>query len=88
MLKQSNQKLDGIIADYRLCNNETGVTAIQSIHAAFHDRNPALIVTGDIEVDRLKDVDRSGIQMLPKPVSPLKLRTFLRHVEKFKSANA
>ena len=87
LLKQSNQKPDGIIADYRLRNDETGVAVIQSIHAAFHDKIPALIVTGDIEVDRLKDVDRSGIQMLPKPVSPLKLRTFLRHVEKFKSVN-
>ena len=88
LLKQNNQQPDGIIADYRLRNNETGVTVIQSIHAAFHDEIPALIVTGDIEVDRLQDVDRSGIQMLPKPVSSLKLRTFLRHVGKSKLANA
>ena len=88
LIKQRNQIPDGIIADYRLRNNETGVAVIQSIHGVFNDSIPALIVTGDIEVDRLKDVDRSGIQMLPKPVSPLKLRTFLRNVEKLKSANA
>lgn len=88
LIKQKNQIPDGIISDYRLPNNETGVMAIQSIYAAFHDKIPALIVTGDIEIDRLKDVDKSGLQMLPKPVSALKLRTFLRHVEKFKLANA
>ena len=88
LIKQKNQIPDGIIADYRLRNDETGVTVIKSIHGAFNDRIPALIVTGDIEIDRLKDVDRSGFQMLPKPVSALKLRTFLHHVEKFKLANA
>lgn len=88
LIKQKNQIPDGIISDYRLPNNETGVAVIQSIHAAFHDKIPALIVTGDIEIDRLKDVDKSGLQMLPKPVSALKLRTFLRRVENFKLANA
>ena len=85
LLKQKDRTPDGIIADYRLRNNETGITAIHSIHAKYHGSIPALIVTGDIAVDRLKNVDRSGIQMLPKPISTLKLRTFLRNVEKFKS---
>jgi two-component system, sensor histidine kinase len=84
LLHHKNRKPDGIIADYRLRNNQTGVDVIQAIHQEYNDEIPSLIVTGDIEVDRLKAVDTLGFQMLAKPVNALKLRTFLRNVNKLK----
>jgi DNA-binding response OmpR family regulator len=65
-----------------LRENKTGVDAIRAIHAEYHEDIPALIVTGDIAVERLREVSSSGFQMLHKPVAPIKLRTFLRNIER------
>jgi len=75
---------DGIIADYRLGGEQTGIHAIQQLHARYGDHLPALIVTGDIEADRLREVSESGFQLLHKPVAPPKLRAFVNNVMKNK----
>lgn len=80
-IKQLKQRPDGIIADYRLRHNETGIHAIHAIHDLYDNKIPALVVTGDIATERLQDVARSGFQMLHKPVDALKLRTFLRNLQ-------
>ena len=85
LLKLQNRTPDGIIADYGLRENLTGVVAIRAIHAQYNCEIPALIVTGDISVDRLRDVNNSGFQMLHKPVEPLKLHTFLRNAQLHKN---
>lgn len=72
---------DGIIADYRLRENHTGVEAIDAIRTEFNSDIPALIVTGDIETERLRELNDGGFQMLHKPVAPAKLRAFLRHIQ-------
>ena len=82
LLRQHGQTPDGIIADYRLRENKTGVEAIHAIHAEFHDGIPALIVTGDIAVERLREVKNSGFQMLHKPVAPAKLRAFVHNTQR------
>ena len=78
---QQDRSPDGIIADYRLRENHTGIEAIHVIHAKYNNDIPALIVTGDIAAERLREVNSSGFQVLHKPVAPLKLRTFLRNVQ-------
>ena len=80
-LRQSNRMPDGIIADYRLPKNQTGVEAIHAIYAEYHSNIPALIVTGDIAAERLREVNNSGFQVLHKPVAPVKLRAFLRNIQ-------
>ena len=80
-LQQQDRSPDGIIADYRLRENQTGVDAIHAIHTAFNTNIPALIVTGDISSDDLRDVNNSGFQVLHKPVAPAKLRAFVRNVQ-------
>jgi len=80
-ISQQKRMPDGIIADYRLRENQTGIDVIHAIHAKCKNNIPALIVTGDIAVERLREVNSSGFQMLHKPVAPIKLRTFLRHVQ-------
>jgi signal transduction histidine kinase/CheY-like chemotaxis protein len=81
-LRQSKRRPDGIIADYRLRQNRTGIEAVRAIHAEFQGEIPALIITGDIAVEQLREVNDSGFQVLHKPVAPLKLRTFLRHAQR------
>lgn len=80
-IRQQNRSPDGIIADYRLRENHTGVEVIRAIHAEFSKDIPALIVTGDIAAEHLREVNSSGFQVLHKPVAPVKLRTFLRNVQ-------
>jgi DNA-binding NtrC family response regulator len=72
----------GIIADYRLRQNRTGVQAIERIQQGISADIPAVIITGDIAVERLREVSLSGLQVLHKPVSPLKLRAFIRNAQK------
>lgn len=79
-LKAKRKTPHGIIADYRLRNDRTGIEAIQQIHKEYHSTIPALIVTGDIATERLREVNNSGLQLLHKPVSSVKLRVFARNV--------
>ncbi len=80
LLRQQNRTPDGIIADYRLRDYKTGIDVIYAIHDEYNKEIPALIVTGDIAADRLREVNASDFQVLHKPVAPVKLRTFVRHI--------
>lgn len=80
-LRQQNKIPDGIIADYRLRENRTGIEAIRALHAEYHNDIPAVIVTGDIAVENLREVNNSGFQVLHKPVAPVKLRAFTRNIQ-------
>lgn len=46
----------------------------------YHSDIPALIITGDIEVARLTEINASNYQVLYKPVS-VKLRAFLLSIK-------
>jgi len=80
-LSKQDRPPDAIVADYRLREQRTGIEAIHAINAVYDMKIPALIVTGDIAADRLREVNDSGFQILHKPIAPLKLRTFLRHIK-------
>lgn len=80
-LKQKNQIPNGIIADYRLREQQTGVDAIYVIHAEYNKDIPTLIMTGDIATENLRELNKSGFQVLHKPVATLKLRTFIDHIK-------
>jgi len=88
MLTENQLTPDGIIADYRLGEEQTGVQVIQQLHVEYGDHLPALIVSGDIEADRLREVSESGFQLLHKPVAPAKLRAFVNNVMKNKLRHA
>lgn len=81
LLQQQSRTPDGIIADYRLREHRTGLEVIQAIHTEYNNNIPALVVTGDTSVDELREVNKSGFEVLHKPVAPLKLRAFLRHTQ-------
>jgi two-component system, sensor histidine kinase len=80
-IQLNHQIPDVIISDYRLRENKTGVDAIQTIKTKYGPNIPALLITGDVTEDRLVDMKKSEIQVLFKPVSTMKLRSFLRSIE-------
>jgi len=73
---------DAIITDYRLREETTGSEAIHRIRRMWGRDIPALIVTGDTAPERLLQAQQSGFALLHKPVSPGKLRAFLRGVQR------
>jgi len=66
---------DLIVADYRLREGMTGVQAIQRVHDHAGRDIPAIVVTGDIAPERLREAQQSGYRLLHKPVSAASLRS-------------
>lgn len=79
-LKNTEQLPSCIVADLRLRDNITGIDVIGALRAHFNQHIPALVISGDIAVDRLKQVNDAGLVMLHKPLQPARLRTFLQKV--------
>ncbi len=69
-----------ILADYRLREGETGLDAIERICRHCQRDIPSIIITGDTAPERLREVERSGLTMLHKPVDPNQLRNALAAV--------
>ncbi len=65
---------DFILADLRLRGGETGVLAIEALREAVGAPIPGLIVTGDTDPDRLRQVAGSGYKLLHKPLTAARFR--------------
>ena len=68
---------DVVVSDYRLRQGETGGDVIRRIREHLLTEVPAIILTGDIAPDRLKDIQALGYPMLHKPCEPDILRKLL-----------
>ncbi len=73
---------DVILADYRLRDGETGIQAIARIDAALGREIPGVIITGDAQASKLKEIEDSPHHLLHKPVRPASLRPLLLHIMK------
>ena len=60
---------DVILSDYRLRDGLNGVDAIEAIRESLECDVPAVVITGDTSPERLKEVKRSGLALLHKPVT-------------------
>ena len=69
---------DAIVCDYRLRANERGTEAVARVRAHCGREVPAVLITGDIGVDGLRDIRDSGLQVLHKPCDPARLLEVLR----------
>lgn len=67
-----------LIVDYRLRDGLSGIDALATLQRRLPECIPALIITGDIAAEQLREVAASGSPVLHKPVAPQKLRAFLR----------
>jgi signal transduction histidine kinase len=73
-------KPNAIIADYRLREGATGIEAIQSLHNEFGRDIPAVLITGDISPDRIRESQERGYRQLHKPVPAAILRAALNSI--------
>ncbi len=72
--------VQALVCDLRLRGTRTGVQAVAALRATWGAATPALVVTGDVAPDRLQLLRASGLPWLPKPVMPMRLRSWLAGV--------
>ncbi len=71
-----------VIADYRLQHDLTGIDAITKIRRNRGTAVPALLLSGDMTADLLREAQASGYQLLSKPVAPARLRASINALVK------
>jgi signal transduction histidine kinase/CheY-like chemotaxis protein len=76
-LAERQQRLDLIISDYHLASGKTGIRAIEQINAAFGSSIPAILISGDMAPEPLRDAKDRGYILLHKPVDPMRLRAVM-----------
>jgi len=72
---------NAILSDYRLRENITGIEAIKAIEAMLGQEIPALLITGDMNIEPSSEEGIDEYRILHKPVQPARLRAFLKHVQ-------
>ena len=74
-LRKARRQPDLIICDYHLTQHgETGSSAIERLRSNYKAPIPALLITGDISVERKQEAEAHGYEILQKPVPPISLR--------------
>jgi signal transduction histidine kinase/CheY-like chemotaxis protein len=76
------QRPDLIISDHHFSHGETGIGVIERLRQTFDAPIPALLVTGDISVERKQEAAASGYELLQKPVPPMILRATMSEILK------
>src|SRR5579872_722297 len=57
---------DLIVCDYRLLGTQTGIEVIARLREEFNAQVPALLMTGDTDVEQLREAEESGLHILHK----------------------
>ena len=68
-----------VIADYNLPNGLNGLEVIASLRKQLQDDIPAIVLTGDISTDTLREIARHGCVHLNKPV---RAKELTRHIQR------
>lgn len=68
---------DILVSDYRLRAGETGTQAIHRLRAFAGEHVPGILVTGDVDAHRLRDINETGLPLLHKPVDPNELKRLI-----------
>jgi signal transduction histidine kinase len=79
---------DAIISDYRLRDGKTGIEAIARLREAAAAPIPAFLMSGDTDLDVVRQAEASGLALLHKPVQPSALRAVLADALKQRAAVA
>ncbi len=75
-LEEHDRLPDALICDYRL-PGESGIEAIERLHAGLSDDIPAALISGETAPELLREARASGYPLLHKPVQPAKVRALL-----------
>jgi signal transduction histidine kinase/CheY-like chemotaxis protein len=87
-LLELQQAPDLIISDHHFTHGETGIAVIERLRHTFNSPIPALLVTGDISVERKQEAAACGYELLQKPVPPMILRTTMSEILRQRGAAA
>ena len=68
MVARGTIRPDLILADYNLPNGMNGLQVVTSLRETSHGKIPAIILTGDISTDTLREIGRQDCVRLSKPV--------------------
>jgi signal transduction histidine kinase/CheY-like chemotaxis protein len=79
-LFELHKRPDLIISDHHFTHGENGITVIERMRHTFNVPIPALLVTGDISVERRQEAAAGGFELLQKPVPPMLLRATLNEI--------
>jgi signal transduction histidine kinase len=71
---------DAILCDYRLPNEETGISVIDRLRVQAGREIPAALITGDTAPDRIREARDRGFALLHKPLQPARLRVLLEYL--------
>lgn len=72
--------LDMIVADSWLPGNANGVEVVGQVREMLGANIPAVIVTGDMDEEHIREITDMGFPVLSKPVQPAKLRATISHM--------
>jgi CheY-like chemotaxis protein len=67
-LATSTRPPDVLICDYRLRDDENGVSVVTALRNEFNSDIPALLITGDTNPDQIRTIAASGLDVLHKPL--------------------
>jgi signal transduction histidine kinase/CheY-like chemotaxis protein len=87
-LLELDERPDLIISDHHFTHGENGIAVIERLRHAFDAPIPALLVTGDISVERRQEAEGGGYDLLQKPVPPLTLRAAMSDILKQRASDA
>lgn len=65
---EEGARVDVVVCDFRLRNDEDGVSVVAGLRAALGRSVPAVLITGDTAPDRVQQARCSGLPVLYKPV--------------------
>ncbi|MEO7549231.1 MAG: ATP-binding protein, partial [Ramlibacter sp.] len=76
--RRLGHQLDLLIVDFRLRDGEDGVQLVAQLRSLLGRALPALLVTGDTALDRVREAQQSGLRVLYKPVKTQDLAEAIR----------
>ena len=71
---------DVVLCDYRLADGMDGIAVIRSLREVFGQTLPAAIITGDTELQALRNLGQENIRVLYKPVRSAQLRSIIKNL--------
>ncbi|SFN60573.1 hybrid sensor histidine kinase/response regulator [Marinobacter pelagius] len=77
-LRKTHGRPDLVLSDFSLEGSQNGVEVIGSLRKRYGPDLPGIIITGTTSSRQLREVERSGLRMIHKPVSPARLRSLIQ----------
>ncbi len=77
-LRQSPERPDLVLSDFSLEGSKNGVDVIGILRKRYGAELPGIIITGTTSSRQLREVEKSGLKMIHKPVSPARLRSLIQ----------